>query len=105
MEYLIIGGGISGLYAAYALHKYKNIKKITVIEKIDSLGGRVFTKHIPNPSNKKELVTLEFGAAVMTEVHHNVLNLIKELGLENKLKVLDVGKRSHINFEIIKSEP
>ena len=41
-DYIIIGGGISGLYAAYnIIKKYNNTKKILILEKNKNIGGRM----------------------------------------------------------------
>ena len=43
-DYVIIGGGISGLYTAYRLAQREHIGNITVVEKLDRLGGRLLTE-------------------------------------------------------------
>ena len=73
---VVIGGGISGLYVAYKLsEKYT---KITIIEKNTKLGGRINTIYKNNYS-------YEAGASRISQNHTFLLNLIKEIGLENDL--------------------
>lgn len=46
MNFNIIGGGLSGLYAAYTLSALFPTRKITIYEGRDRLGGRILTtKH------------------------------------------------------------
>lgn len=94
MDYLIVGGGISGLYTAYSLHKHLGIKKISLIEKSDRLGGRIYTKYLPDGT------VLEMGASRIADTHINVLNLIKELGLSNDL-TKPAGGRSYATLKVI----
>jgi hypothetical protein len=90
-KYLIVGAGISGLYAAYLLHKELKEDKIFVIEKTKYLGGRVKSKNIG-------FTTIELGAGVIPSIHHNIINLVNELGLKD---TLSGGKstRSYFNLE------
>jgi protoporphyrinogen oxidase len=76
MKYLIVGGGISGLYCAYLLHKKLKTDDIQIIEKEEYAGGRILTL-------KTKETTLELGAGVILNHHKNVLKLIHELGLTN----------------------
>src|SRR5271154_318964 len=86
IQYLIIGGGISGLYCAYSLHKYLNISNVTIIEKSNRLGGRVNTKYIDSDTH------LEMCASRIASTHYNALNLVKELGLSHKLQHGESGR-------------
>lgn len=71
---IIIGGGLSGLCLAYTLSKH-NFKS-TILEGSSRLGGRIQTL-------KGEGGTpLELGATWFSDMHHNLLQLLKELGLE-----------------------
>ena len=55
-DYIIIGGGISGLYAIQQLHdKNKNLKLLLCDER-DYLGGRMITHKNPH---------YEIGAAIL----------------------------------------
>ena len=42
-DVIIIGGGISGLYAAYLIQKRFPFQKILILEKNTTLGGRMNT--------------------------------------------------------------
>ena len=46
MKIIIVGGGISGLYAAYKLMLYNH--DITILEKAGELGGRISTEYYQN---------------------------------------------------------
>ena len=77
-SYVIIGGGISGLYAAYSLHKKFGVTNIQIIEKSNRLGGRINSMDLGD-------IVLEMGAGAITNGHSNMLNLIKDLGLDDQL--------------------
>lgn len=79
---LIIGGGITGLSAAYYLKqeiKSKNLPyKIKLVEASDRLGGKVQTL-------KKDGFTIERGPDSFLSRKPATLNLIKSLGMEDQL--------------------
>ncbi len=70
---VIIGGGLSGLTLAYLLSK-RNINA-TIVEASSRLGGRIQTIRgtLQTP--------LELGATWFSDMHPNLLALIRELGL------------------------
>ena len=74
-DYIIIGGGVSGLYLTYKL--MGSGKDILLLESSGRLGGRIST-------NDKKNFQVERGAARISENHHTLLKLIKELGLEDE---------------------
>ena len=41
---IIVGGGISGLYAAYNLSENSNVE-VTILEKLSRVGGRIITEN------------------------------------------------------------
>jgi hypothetical protein len=73
-DVIIIGGGISGLYAAYNL--YKN-KKILVIERSSELGGRIKTDTIDG-------FPVDLGAARFSNKHKHFMALLKKLKFQDK---------------------
>lgn len=84
MGYVIVGGGIAGLYAGYILVKQYAQTDITIIEKSGRLGGRIYTVG----SDKYPVLgnsTIELGAGVIRPIHTTILKLINELGLSDKL--------------------
>ena len=78
-DYIIVGGGISGLYTAYKLLLKNPKTKICIIESSNILGGRLKTIH-------KDNMTFDAGGARFNKYHHRMLKLIKELNLNNKMK-------------------
>jgi monoamine oxidase len=77
-DFVIVGGGIGGLYTAYKLHLQFPKKTILVLEKENYLGGRVFTHH-------DKFMTVEAGAGRFSDKHTKLLKLIHELGLDSKI--------------------
>jgi protoporphyrinogen oxidase len=96
MKYLIIGGGISGLYTAYVLRKKQPLDQICVVEKVDRLGGRICTEKVKD-------VFLEMGAGGVVSTQNNILKLINELGLSEKLSEGSSG-RSLVHLQTIPTD-
>ena len=81
-DYIIVGGGISGLFMTYKLAETG--KDILLVESTNRLGGRVYT-------TKEKGVQFELGAARISSKHTKMLSLIDELGLQDDLiKLSDV---------------
>ena len=77
-DFIIVGGGLSGLYLAYKIHLLYPYKKIVLIEKERTLGGRVYTYY-------DSKMTVEMGAGRFSLHHIHLISLIMELGLYGKL--------------------
>ena len=75
---LIIGGGISGLYAAYMILKRDKNVHITICEKSNRLGGRIHTVKYDN-------AIMDTGAARFNKNHNILMRLLCELGLKDSL--------------------
>lgn len=75
-DVVIIGGGITGLVAAYKLSK--SGKKVLVIEKQKQLGGML-------RSVKREKYSIEEFYHHIFQNNAEIINLIKEIGLIKKL--------------------
>lgn len=71
---IVLGGGISGLYAAYILGKTGS--KVTLVEATDRVGGRI--RSITDPSGH----TLDLGAEWVSSEDKTVRSLVRELGLK-----------------------
>lgn len=71
----IVGGGITGLTAAYRLHR-KNIP-VTVYEAAPRVGGVINTE-------RREGFLAESGPNSLLETSPKITSLIKDLGLENR---------------------
>jgi hypothetical protein len=75
--YVILGGGIAGLYSAYQLLKKNPDQHLVLIEK-DRWGGRIFTY-------TDDYITVEAGAGRFSADHTLLLDLIHELHLHKKI--------------------
>tara|TARA_B100001287_G_scaffold273441_1_gene276878 strand:- start:53 stop:1288 length:1236 start_codon:yes stop_codon:yes gene_type:complete len=75
-DYIIVGGGISGLFITYQL--MKSDKDILLIESDSEFGGRIRTQY-------KKNFQVEKGAGRFSENHHKLLKLIKELNLQDEI--------------------
>jgi hypothetical protein len=87
MKYLIIGGGIAGLYSALLLSELANVlpKDITVLEKGYRWGRRVHTL-------ERDGIKYECGAGRFSEDHKLLMTLIKRYGLEDKM--IELSKKT-----------
>lgn len=77
-DYVILGGGISGLYAAYLLLQKNSDKNpsILLLEKENHFGGRVYTYH------DRAFKSVEAGAGRFSpQLHPLLLKLIRSMGL------------------------
>lgn len=74
-DYIIIGGGLAGLYTAYKLTQREPNAKLLILERNRAMGGRIDTIH-----------NLEAGAGRFHDQHKLLLTLIDELGLTDKIR-------------------
>lgn len=93
-DYIIVGGGISGLFMAYKLSQTDN--DVLLLESSNRLGGRLLTK-------VEKGVQFELGGARISSKHTKVLSLLKEFELDKDLIKLpdDISykiKGPRINF-------
>ncbi len=72
--YGVVGGGISGLVAAYRLRQADPAARITVFDPADRLGGVLRTERLAAQ-------TLDVGAEAFVARRPEVTSLLKELGL------------------------
>lgn len=86
-DYIVIGGGISGLFMTYKLSETGS--KILLLESSGRWGGRVYTK-------KEKGVQFELGAGRVCSKHTKLMSLLKELELDQELVKLP----SKINYKI-----
>ena len=75
-DVVIVGGGVSGLAAARAVHQAGYI--VTVLERADRVGGRVRTEIVDG-------VSIDVGAAFISKFYDATIALIDELGLSPEL--------------------
>lgn len=77
IDVAIIGGGISGTYAAWRLATESKLKKIHLYELSDRIGGRLLSVPIPGMPN----IQAELGGMFFCEYQAIVWQLIKLLNL------------------------
>lgn len=96
-DFVIIGGGISGLYILDNLQrKYPHLKGI-LLERSSIMGGHIRTEY-----NKNHNVVLEKGPWRVHHTHHKLIKLVKQLQL-NLLPVSSSKPEStKLTFDICK---
>lgn len=89
-DYVIVGGGLSGVFLLYKLLKRNSQLRICLIEKNNQLGGRINTIKFQDKSIKNKTVNIQYesGGARFSDLHVNVIKLLKILKLEkDKIKI------------------
>ena len=77
-DFVILGGGIAGLYTAYQLLQKNPDSTLLLLEKGSILGGRIHTY-------KDKYMSVEAGAGRFHSGHTRLLGLIRELGLASRI--------------------
>jgi len=77
-DFIVIGGGIAGLYTTYNILKKRPHSKIILLEKENHLGGRIHTF-------TDDYMSVEAGAGRFHQNNKLLLELIRELGLSSKI--------------------
>lgn len=72
----IVGGGISGLGAAWAFSHHPDRFDFVLYEKNDRLGGNAFTADIPQDDGRRIPIDISVTACIPT-VYHNYVELMK----------------------------
>ena len=75
---IIVGGGISGLYAGLLLLRRDPKHRVLILEKERYLGGRVLTY-------TDKYMTVEKGGARFSETHLRMLQLVRDMGFESRI--------------------
>lgn len=104
-DYVIIGGGMSGLYFNYNLRK-RGINNILLLEKEDTLGGRSISLKF-----KDAIIQAGTGIGIATR-DHTLLTLLNELKVEyntfttgtDKNECLDILAKLYKNISITKPD-
>ncbi|MEM1119548.1 MAG: FAD-dependent oxidoreductase [Bacteroidota bacterium] len=90
-EVVVVGAGVSGLYATYQLLKKDPNQRICILEKLDRIGGRLDSTNIEFPKNGQSdqghyTVKEEQGGMRFTfDTMDNLMALIQELELEDSI--------------------
>lgn len=75
---VIVGGGITGLAAAYTLQENQQDIEYTLVEKNPRLGGKILTEH-------QDGYLIEGGPDCFLSEKQSVIKLAEKIGLENSL--------------------
>src|SRR6185437_8549553 len=78
VDIAVVGGGVSGLYAAWRLSTLPNPPKIALFESSHRFGGRIDTAEMPVPT---PLSKAEFGAMRFLPSMRMVAGLLSWLGI------------------------
>ena len=99
VENIIIGGGIAGLYQGYKL--FKKNKKFIILEKSSPISKNEIHEIGRLYSIKKDENIIELGASVIHSNQKKIIELIKELKLEDDLEKIKNSKALYIykNFK------
>ena len=77
----IIGGGVSGLGAAWALHRHPDRFDFRLFEAQSQLGGNAVTVEMPQDDGTSIPFDISVTACIPT-VYHHILLILKQYGIE-----------------------
>jgi len=80
LDVAIVGGGVSGVYAAWRLCQERPHLRIRVFEASDRIGGRLHSVAFPQAPH----LVAEAGGMRYLEAHTHVFALVKQLGLPSR---------------------
>lgn len=80
LDVAIVGGGVSGVYAAWRLRQEQPHLRIRLFEASDRIGGRLHSVAFPEAPH----LVAEVGGMRYLEDHKHVFNLVKHLGLPSR---------------------
>jgi len=85
-DVLIVGAGVSGLYAAWRLLRQDGKRKITIVDRLNRTGGRLDSDlvRLPDPYDNENVVVKEEEGGMRFE--HNMASL---MSLFNALRLCD----------------
>ena len=95
MKITILGAGIASIALAFFLQKNKKIKKITIIEKENELGGLL-------RSYKINKIFYDVGPHIIFSKHKDILKLMLKMLGDNKNKIKRSNKIIYKNSHYIK---
>lgn len=99
---VIIGGGITGLSAAWELWRTAGpAVHITVLEAGDRWGGKVFTQTLPGPDGGRFII--DAGPESFVTRKREIWTLVRELGLETR--VIDAGGEARGTYVLDDGQP
>ena len=95
-QVIIIGAGISGLYAAYKLAKSTESPSVLILEQKPRIGGRIKTITVTTDDKEEEPIRYDAGAVRISSHHKRTLELIDTLNLDESLQAHDLPTRYYI---------
>ncbi|HEY4944246.1 MAG TPA: NAD(P)/FAD-dependent oxidoreductase [Rhizomicrobium sp.] len=85
LDVAIVGGGVSGVYAAWRLRQEMPHLRVRLFEASDRIGGRLHSVAFPEAPN----LVAETGGMRFLKAHAHVSGLIDKLGLPSRLYPID----------------
>jgi oxygen-dependent protoporphyrinogen oxidase len=99
---IVIGGGITGLSAAWELQKRRDLDlKFTVLESTDRWGGKIVTATIPGPEGGEFVI--DGGPESFITRKPEVWELAHELGIEDQ--IIDPGSETRNMYVLEEGKP
>ena len=74
-DFIVVGGGISGVYLTSLINEKLRGKKVALLEASDRLGGLIETKNFGTSETR---IKYEAGGAVLYSYHKHMLSLVEK---------------------------
>src|SRR5262245_51338205 len=76
MRVVVVGGGVTGLSAAYYVHRLRRDVELTLFESAERLGGNIVTEH-------RDGFVIDGGPDSFLRTKPHAVELCRQLGLED----------------------